>query len=107
MKRGEIWLCVGFKDLGKVRPWLVVQSDRFADFEGVTACPITSDPDARIDGIRLALEPSRLNRLDAPSVVMIDKVSTLPKARIRERVGRLSAPQIVQVDGLLMRWLGL
>jgi mRNA interferase MazF len=107
IRRGDVVVCAMRGDLGKPRPAVVVQSDLFNPTHAtVTLCPLTSDlKDAPL--VRLAVSPSKANGLKKPSQVMIDKLSTLPRQRIRQVVGSLSSDQMRSVDAALRLWLAL
>lgn len=109
MKRGESLTVAGRKDYaGKPRPAVILQDDRF-DFdrtESITICAFTTDPtDAPL--FRLAVEPSTSNGLRAVCHLMVDKISTVPKARIGARAGRLSDEDIVRLNRAIVVFLGL
>lgn len=107
MKRGEIWTAAGRKDYaGKPRPVVIVQDDRFVATSSVTVCPCTSDP-TEAPLFRILVEPSTLNGLASASRLMVDKVTTVPKAKIGKRVGRLSDEDVVRLDRAMMVFLGL
>ena len=107
MKRGEIWTAAGGKDYaGKPRPVVIVQDDRFDATSSITVCPCTSDP-AEAPLFRLLVEPSTLNGLASESRLMVDKVTTVPKAKIGKRVGRLSDEDVVRLVRAMMVFLGL
>ena len=76
-------------DAGKPRPVLVIQDDRFDATSSVTVCPLISDP-AEIPLLRIALHPSDINGLAAPSSIMLDKVTTMPRSKLGERIGKVS-----------------
>jgi len=105
--RGEIWTAAGGKHYaGKPRPVLVLQDDRFDATSSITVCAFTSDPtDAPL--FRLLVEPSDANGLDTVSRLMVDKVTTVPKAKLGRRVGRLADSDMVRVNRALMVFLGL
>ena len=107
MTRGEIWTAAGGKDYaGKPRPVVIVQDDRFDATSSITICAFTSDPtDAPL--LRLVVEPSTANGLDKASRLMVDKVTTVPKARLGQRIGRLSDSDMVRVNRALLIFLGL
>lgn len=107
MTRGEIWTAAGGKHYaGKPRPVLVLQDDRFDATSSITVCAFTSDPtDAPL--FRLLVEPSDANGLDTVSRLMVDKVTTVPKAKLGRRVGRLADSDMVRVNRALMVFLGL
>ncbi len=107
MTRGEIWTAAGGKhDAGKPRPVVIVQDDRFHATGSITICAFTSDPtDAPL--IRLVVEPSEANGLDTVCRLMVDKVTTVPKAKLGKRVGRLADGDMVRLNRALMIFLGL
>ena len=107
MKRGEIWTAAGGKNYaGKPRPIVIVQDDRFDATSSITICAFTSDPtDAPL--FRLVVEPSEVNGLDTVSRLMVDKVTTVPKAKLGRRIGRLADDDMVRLNRALMIFLGL
>ena len=107
MTRGEIWTAAGGNDYaGKPRPVVIVQDDRFDATSSITICAFTSDPtDAPL--FRLVVEPSEVNGLETLSRVMVDKVTTVPKAKLGRRIGRLADDDMVRLNRALMIFLGL
>ena len=83
-----------------------MQDDRFDATDSITICTFTSDPtDAPL--FRLVVEPNTANGLDKPSRLMVDRVTTVPKARLGKRIGRLSDSDMVRVNRALLIFLGL
>ena len=107
MTRGEVWTAAGGKDYaGKPRPVVIVQDDRFDATDSITICTFTSDPtDAPL--FRLVVEPSAANGLDKACRLMVDKVTTVAKAKLDKRIGRLADSDMVRVNRALMIFLGL
>ena len=107
MTRGEVWTAAGGKDYaGKPRSVVIVQDDRFDATNSITICAFTSDPtDAPL--FRLVVEPSAVNVLDKASRLMVDKVTTVPKAKLGKRIGRLADSDMVRLTRALMIFLGL
>jgi len=107
VKRGEIWTVAGGADYaGKPRPVVVLQDDRFDATSSVTICAFTTDPtDAPL--FRLLVQPSALNRLRAPSRLMVDKLTTVPKTKIGSQVGRLDDEDLVRLNRAVLVFLGL
>ena len=107
MKRGEIWTVAGGKDYaGKPRPVVVVQDDRFDATTSITVCGFTRDEtDAPL--FRLPVEPTGVNRLDVPSKLMVDKISTVPKDKLGYRIGRLEDEDMVRLNRAMLIFLGL
>src|SRR6202158_6074316 len=90
MKRGEVWTVSGGAPYaGKPRPTVIVQEDRFAAISSITLCAFTTDPtDAPL--LRMLIEPTDRNGLSSASRLMIDKITTVPRARLGERIGKLN-----------------
>jgi mRNA interferase MazF len=107
VKRGEIWTVAGGKDCAaKPRPVVILQDDGFDKTESITICAFTTDPtDAPL--IRLLVEPSESNGLRAVCRLMVDKITTVPKARIGACVGRLEDEDMVRLNRAVMVFLGI
>ena len=107
MKRGEVWTVSGGKDYaGKPRPVVIVQDDSFDATDSITICAFTTDPaDAPL--FRLAIEPNERNGLRSPSRLMVDKITTVPKSKVGDRVGRLDDEDVVRLNQAVMVFLGL
>lgn len=107
MKRGEVWTAAGGKDYaGKPRPIVIVQDDRFDATASITICAFTTDPtDAPL--FRITIDPTETNGLRSSSRLMVDKITTVPKARLGTRLGRLAAVDIVRLNRAVMVFLGL
>lgn len=107
MKRGEIWTVGGGKDyVGKPRPVVVVQDDSFDATDSITICAFTTDP-TEAPLFRLPVEPSDRNGLRSPSRLMVDKITTVPKSKVGERIGRLDDEDVVRLNQAVMVFLGL
>lgn len=107
MKRSELWTAAGGPGyVGKPRPVLIVQDDRFNENDSITVCPFTSDP-SDLPLFRIPIEPSPLNGLRLASRVMADKVSTVPRTRLARRIGQLTAQEMARVDRAMLVFLGL
>jgi mRNA interferase MazF len=107
VKRGEVWTVSGGSPYaGKPRPAVIVQEDRFAATGSITLCVFTTDPtDAPL--LRMLVEPSDRNGLKSESRLMIDKVTTVPKARLGKRLGKLNDDDVVRLNRALTVFLGL
>lgn len=107
MKRGEIWTAAGGGDYsGKPRPVIVLQDDHFEDLNSVTVCALTTDPtDSPL--FRIAVEPKADNGLDTLSRIMVDKITTVRRERLRERIGKLDAKDVVRLNRAVLVFLGL
>ena len=107
MKRGEIWtVAVGKDYAGKPRPVVIVQDDSFDATESITICAFTTDEtDAPL--FRLPVQPNERNGLRAACRLMVDKISTVPKAKVGARTGRLDDEDILRLNQAVLVFLGL
>ena len=107
MKRGEIWsVAARGAYTGKPRPAVIVQDDHFDATASITICVLTTDP-TEAPLFRLPIEPDALNGLDRPSSLMVDKLTTVPRSSLGERIGRLAHEDVVRVDRAIVVFLGL
>lgn len=107
MTRGEIYTAAARAPYtGKPRPVVVVQDDRFDATASVTVCPFTTNA-VEAPLLRLPVEPSGGNGLDQPSQLMVDKIATVPRASLGERLGRLRDDELLALNRSLIVFLGL
>jgi mRNA interferase MazF len=105
--RGEIYTAAARGPYtGKPRPVAVVQDERFDATASVAVCPFTTNP-VEAPLLRLPIEPSDENGLDQPSRLMVDKVTTVPRSSLGERLGRLRDDELVALNRSLIVFLGL
>jgi mRNA interferase MazF len=106
MRRGEVWTVAGGQGYaGKPRPGVILQDDRFDATASITLCAFTTDPtDAPL--FRLLIEPSARNGLRAPCRLMVDKITTVSKARLGTRIGRLDDQDILRLNRAVLVFLG-
>ena len=104
MQRGDLVTFSLQGDYGKPRPALVVQSDLLADLDSVVLCPITSE--LREAAFRVNIEPSPSNGLQKLSQVMVDKLATLPRARVSEPFGRVDDERMRAISQALLLVVG-
>ncbi|GGE90937.1 type II toxin-antitoxin system PemK/MazF family toxin [Sphingomonas prati] len=108
LRRGQVVLVVEKGDYsGKLRPAVIVQRDSTLDVsDGVTLCGLTSKI-AATEPMRVLLTPGNGVGIDAPSMVMADKILTLRRENVRAVVGMVPAPKMQEIEGALRRWLDL
>lgn len=107
MRRGELWTAAGGKHYaGKPRPVVVVQDDRFDATDSVTICPLTTDP-TEIPLLRIPLDSDVRTGLDRPSNLMVDKLTTMPRSRLGERIGAVSDTDMLALSRVLVVFLGI
>ena len=68
---------------GKPRPAVIVQEDRFEATSSITLCVFTTDP-TEAPLLRMLVEPTDRNGLKSSSRLMIDKITTVPKAQMEK-----------------------
>jgi len=107
VRRGDIYTAAARGAYaGKPRPVVVVQDDRFDATASVTVVPFTtSDLEAPL--LRISVKPSDTTGLAQFSRLMVDKVTTVPRASLGDFVGRISDAEIIQLNRALVVFLGL
>lgn len=106
MRRHEIWTAAGGPGYaGKPRPLLILQDERI-DAVSVTTCGFTSQV-FEVREVRPLVSSSAGNGLIRDSCVMVDKIMTLPRRLIGQRLGSLSPDDSAEVDRALLLFLGL
>ncbi len=107
MRRGEIWTAAaGSGYAGEPRPVVIIQDDRFDATGSVTLCAFTTDP-TEAPLIRLRVQPDDLNGLREVSALMVDKLTTVPRSKLDQRVGQLSDEDMVRLMRAVVVFLGL
>lgn len=106
MRRGEVWTVSGPGYAGKPRPAVVIQGDRFDATASITVCVFTTDEtDAPL--FRIPIDPSEANGLRALSRLMVDKIITVSRDRMGERIGHLGDADVVRLNRAILVFLGL
>ena len=107
LSRGDIVLVVSSGDYGKPRPAVVVQADIFnGTHNSVSLCLITSElVDAPM--FRITLKPLKRNGLKVASQVMVDKMQSARRDRVKSVIGAMSAVEMREIEMAVKIWLGL
>jgi mRNA interferase MazF len=105
VKRGDLVTVVTSGDYGKPRPALIVQADAYADHPSITVLPLTSELHD-VPLLRVTVEPSEDTGLRRRSQVMVDKATTIPRAKAGSRIGRLDEATLAKVSQALGAFLG-
>ena len=106
MRRGEVWTVSGGGFAGKSHPAVIVQDDRFDATASVTVCVFTS-ADTEAPLFRLPVMPSEGNGLRSVSRLMVDKITTVSRERIGERIGHLDDADVARLNRAILVFLGL
>jgi mRNA interferase MazF len=107
VRRGDICIAAARGTYaGKPRPVVIVQDDRFDATASITVCPLTTNPlDAPLT--RIDVEVTAATGIEQPSKIMIDKITTMPRANVRDHLGRLADADLIRLDRALLVFLGL
>jgi len=107
VRRGEIWTAAaGSGYVGKPRPVVIIQDDLFDATASVTVCALTTDQtDAPL--FRIPIDADDTTGIRQPSRLMVDKITTVPRSKLGERVGRLSDDDMTQLGRSIAVFLGL
>lgn len=107
MKRGEIWTVSGGAEYtGKPRPAVIVQDDNFDATSSITLCAFTTDP-TEAPLFRIVVDPTDRNRLRERCSLMVDKITTVSKAKLGAQIGRLDDEDLVRLNQAILVFLGL
>jgi mRNA interferase MazF len=107
MRQGDIRTVAGGKDYaGKPRPVVIVQDDAFDATDSITICAFTTDS-TEAPLFRLPVESNERNGLRSSFRLMVDKITTVPKSKVGERIGRLDVEDVIRLNQAMMVFLGL
>ena len=106
MKRGEIWTLRDRQYASKARPVIVIQNDEFDNFDSVILCLFTTFDSSGIE-VRVPVQPSPENGLHELSYVMTDKIVTVDKKLLGERIGTVSDADMATISEHLRKILAL
>lgn len=107
MRRGEVWTAAaGSGYVGKPRPVVILQDDRFDATDSVTVCAFTTDP-TEAPLFRLRVDADEVNGLRESCSLMVDKITTIPRSKLGERTGRLDDEQMVRLGRAILVFFGL
>jgi mRNA interferase MazF len=107
MRRGDIWTVSGGRDYaGKPRPVVIVQDDSFDATDSITICAFTTD-ETEAPLFRLPVVPNQRNGLRSTCRLMVDKITSVPKTKIGDRLGRLDDEDILRLNRTVLVFLGL
>jgi mRNA interferase MazF len=99
MKRGDIWTLQDDAYASKPRPVVIVQGN-LDDLDSVILCLLTSF-ERTASASRVRVDPDGANGLNKVSYVMADKLLTVRKGRLGDKVGELTDKQMHEVSRAL------
>ena len=106
MKRGEIWTLRDRQYASKARPVVIIQNDAFDIFDSVILCLFTTFDSSNIE-VRVPVAPTPENGLRESSYVMTDKIVTVDKKMLGERIGVVSDSDMAIISKHLRKILAL
>lgn len=107
MRRGDVVTVAAPGDYGKPRPAVIIQGDVLnrAARSTIVALMTSHLQDAPL--LRLTIEPTPENGLSLPSQVQVNRLLTIPVAKVGPVIGRLTDNQIIELNRLLAVIVGL
>ncbi|MGO1523801.1 MAG: type II toxin-antitoxin system PemK/MazF family toxin [Nesterenkonia sp.] len=106
MRRGELWTDSGGVYSRKPRPVLIIQDDLYATEYSVIVLPISIV--LRSAGLaRYRLSTNPINGLRQDSDVQIDKITTLRRDHLTERIGTVGERDLREIERLILPILGM
>ena len=104
---GEVWVVLDDDDdfaKTKPRPAVVVQDvTKSGNLDSVTVCLMTTSK--RLALYRILVEPNAMNGLERTSRLMVDKVTTVKRERLKKRIGRIDERTLRQFYLQLLEFL--
>lgn len=92
----------------KTRPAIVYQDGLFgANVNSLTVILLTSNIVKNAEPFRVNILPNNLNGLTILSQAIADKITTILKSDVGEKIGRLDYLSLQRVDESLKLWLNL
>jgi len=104
VNRGELWTVSGGVYAAKPRPALIIQDNLFSATESVVVIPLTTTvADASLARIAIPATTGIIQR----SYAMIDKITTVRRSNLGQRVGCVPTALIADIERSLMVFLGI
>lgn len=104
---GEVWVVLDDDDdfaKTKPRPAVVVQDvTKSGNLDSVTVCLMTTSK--RLALYRILVEPNAMNGLERTSRLMVDKVTTVKRERLKKRIGTIDERTLRQFYLQLLEFL--
>ncbi|MGC2112339.1 MAG: type II toxin-antitoxin system PemK/MazF family toxin [Candidatus Korobacteraceae bacterium] len=106
IKRGDLVTIAVSGDYGKPRPALVIQADAFHSIPSVTVVPLTSEI-YDVPLFRVTVPAGTGAGLRKVSQVMVDKITTVPRSKVGQRIGSVEAITLHAVNRAIKGFLDL
>lgn len=107
LKRGDLVIVSAPGSHGKPRLSVVLQSNAFSSVDSLTVLLMTTELRPDIPLLRHRVIPSETNGLVSLTDIMIDKLFTIPRKRMGQRIGHLSSSEMAEVTAAVAVFLGM
>lgn len=104
--RGEVWSVSAGGYASKPRPAIVVQSDDVQGVGSTILCLLTSEKNDAVN-TRIEVGPSKENGLEKTSYIMTDKIVSVRRESLGQKIGKLEKKHIALMNQSLKDVLGL
>ena len=104
--RGEVWSVSAGGYASKPRPAIVVQSDNVQGVGSTILCLLTSEKNDAVN-TRIEVDPSKENGLEKTSYIMTDKIVSVRRESLGQKIGKLEKKHIALMNQSLKDVLGL
>ena len=104
--RGEVWSVSAGGYASKPRPAIVVQSDDIQGVDSTILCLLTSEKNDAVN-TRIEVDPSKENGLEKTSYIMTDKIVSVRRESLGQKIGKLEKKHIALMNQSLKDVLGL
>jgi mRNA interferase MazF len=104
MRRGEIWTLRDDGYASKARPVVIVQADLGGFFNSVILCLFTTFESSHIP-TRVHIPADNTNGLKKDSYIMTEKLITIDKNELGDKIGDLSEEQMRRISSQLAKLL--
>ncbi len=85
---------------------VIIQDDRFDATDSITVCAVTTDP-TEAPLLRIPISADVMSGLRQSSSIMVDKITTMPRLKLGEKIGRLADEDIVALGRAIVVFLGV
>jgi|JI7StandDraft_1071085.scaffolds.fasta_scaffold237244_3 mRNA-degrading endonuclease toxin of MazEF toxin-antitoxin module len=107
-ERGDIFISSIGGINGKPRPWIIVQANILNNNLFTTlAAPLTSIVELMQEDFRPVIKPTKINMLEMPSQIMLDRISVINVKDITKKIGTLSTKELHTLNQSLALVLGI
>ena len=104
--RGEVWSVSAGGYASKPRPAIVVQSDDIQGVGSTILCLLTSEKNDAVN-TRIEVDPSKENGLEKTSYIMTDKIVSVRRESLGQKISKLEKKHIALMNQSLKDVLGL